>query len=216
MHMRLLTTVAAFAALGISSYAAAPPQVPRPAKEFDFAEANGKHSLLSSYKGKVVVIQFLYTTCPHCQAMSQMLTKLQQEYGPRGLQILGAAFNPEVVDPNKPDVTHPEVVRAYVTQLNVNFPVGISARDTVMSFLNLSVLDRYVVPQVAVIDRKGQIREQTEANPLSGSAPLQNEAYLRALIDKLLKETASGAAAPATKSTSATKKAAPVAASTKK
>ena len=213
--MRLFTTVAVFATLGISSFAATPPQVPRPAKEFDFAEPNGRHNLLSSYKGKVVVIQFLYTTCPHCQAMSQMLTKLQQEYGPRGLQILGAAFNPEVVDPAKPDSVHPEVVTAYVRQLNVGFPVGFSARDTVMSFLTLSLLDRYVVPQVAVIDRKGQIREQTEANP-QGAAPLQNEAYLRNLIEKLLKEPAAGAAAPPAKTSSATKKAAPVAASTKK
>lgn len=201
--MRLLTTVAAFAALGISSFAAAP-QVPRPAKEFDFAEYNGKHSLLSNYKGKVVLIQFLYTTCPHCQAMSQMLTRMQQEYGPKGVQFLGAAFNPEA-DPN--------VVRGYVQQFNVGFPVGVSARDTVMNFLGLSVMDRFVVPQVAVIDKKGVIREQTEANP-QGAAPLQNEAYLRNLFDKLLKEPATGGAAPAaaTKTTSSTKKPAPVAA----
>src|ERR1700689_3866510 len=90
--MRLLTPVVLLAALGISAFAA-PPVVPRPAKELEIVEPGGKHDLLTSYKGKVVVVQFLYTTCPHCQAYSQLLTKLQGEYGTKGFQCLGAAFN---------------------------------------------------------------------------------------------------------------------------
>lgn len=205
--MRLITSVAAFLALGYSALAAAPP-VPRPAKEFELVEPSGKHVLLSNYKGKVVLIQFLYTTCPHCQAMSQMLTKLQQEYGPRGFQVLGAAFNPESSDMN--------VVQRYSQQYNVGFPVGVASRESVQSYLGMSVMDRYVVPQVAVIDKKFMIREQTEANP-QGAAPLQNEAYLRALIDKLLKEgAAGGGATTGATGGNASKKAAPATPSGKK
>ncbi len=194
MGMRVLTTLAAFAAVGIGVFAATPP-LPRPAKELEIVEPSGKHDLLTSYRGKVVVVQFLYTTCPHCQAYSQLLTKLQGEYGPRGFQCLGAAFND--ADAN--------MVRNYINQYQVGFPIGPMSRDTVTSFMGFSVMDRLVVPQIALIDRKGQIREETEAYPQGNdAAPLQVEAHLRASIEKLLKEGAT----PGPSTGSATKKAA--------
>src|SRR5678816_2928053 len=86
--------LALFIALAVSVQAAAP--VPRPAKEFTVATPQGQQILLSSLKGKVVVVQFLFTWCPHCQAFSQVLTQLSSEYGPRGFQALGVAFEDDV------------------------------------------------------------------------------------------------------------------------
>lgn len=181
--MRLLSRsvigLSAFVALGVSALAAAPP-VPRPAKELEIDQPNGKHILLSSLRGKVVVIQFLFTTCPHCQAYSGTLTKLQNEYGPKGLQCVGGAFNE----------ADNAMVNNYVNQYKVGFPVGVMLRETVTNFMGFSVMDRLVVPQIAVVDRKGQIREQSEANP-TVTPPLQNEAHLRSLIEKLLAEGSS-------------------------
>lgn len=194
MFMRSLTVFAALAAVGTGIFAA-PPVVPRPSKELEIVEPNGKHDLLTNYRGKVIVVQFLFTTCPHCQAYSQQLSKLQNEYGPRGFQALGAAFNEEA---------NPGTVAKYINDFKVNFPIGPVARDTVLSYLGFSIMDRLVVPQIALIDRKGQIREQSEANP-TGPPPLQNEQHLRASIEKLLAEGAAGkSAAPATGSGAAT------------
>ena len=75
------------------------------------------------------MVQFLFTTCPHCQAYSQLLTKLQNEYGPKGFQALGGAFN-------EADNT---MVTNYVNQYQVGFPVGVMLRDTVMNFMGFSV-----------------------------------------------------------------------------
>src|SRR5689334_25126661 len=77
--------------LGVQAKAAAP--VPRPSKEFTVTTPQGQQILLSSLKGKVAVVQFLFTWCPHCQAFSQVLTQLNTEYGPRGFQALGVAFD---------------------------------------------------------------------------------------------------------------------------
>ena len=184
--MRLLTPFVLLAALGVSAFAA-PPVVPRPAKELEIVEPNGKHDLLTSYRGKVVVVQFLFTTCPHCQAYSQLLTKIQGEYGPKGFQALGAAFNE----------ADNGMVSNYISQYKVGFPVGPIMRDTVLSFLGFSLMDRLVVPQIVLIDKKGQIREQTEANP-SAPMPLQDETHLRASIEKLLGEGGAGKPAPTT------------------
>jgi len=183
--MRSLTTFAVLATLGASAFAA-PPVTPRPAKELEIVEPGGKHDLLTSYKGKVVVVQFLSTACSHCQAYSKMLTKLQGEYGSKGFQALGGAFIE----------SEPAQVSNYIKQFQVVFPVGSVPRDTVLSFMGFSIMDRLVVPQIALIDRKGQIREQTEANP-SGPPPLQDEIHLRASIEKLLAEGGTGKAAPA-------------------
>ena len=92
-------------------------------------EANGKTTLLTSLKGKVVYVQFLFTTCPHCQALSAVLTKLNREFGPQGFQTLGVAFDDDVT---------PAKSGAYVRQFGVGFPVGYASRATVESYLGMT------------------------------------------------------------------------------
>jgi len=181
--MRSLILCSALAALGASVYAAGP--IPRPAQQLEIQDSAGKHTL-SSYKGKVVVVQFLLTTCPHCQAFSQILTKLQNEYGSKGFQAIGAAVNEAT----------PQMAADYAKQYAPNFPVGPLNHDLVYSFMGFSVMERPGFPQIAVVDRKGQVREQTTTEMIA--QPLQNEAHLRGLVEKLLAERVTGSvAAPA-------------------
>ena len=185
--MRILASAIAFVALTVSAFAA--PPLPRKSPEFTITDPSGKQILLSSFKGKVVVMPLMFTTCPHCQREAQMLTKLQKEFAGRPLQIVGTAFNEEANGP---------VVAQFIKEFNIGFPVGYSKRDSVISYLGLSVMDRWVVPQVAVIDKKGMIVAQSEA---TGTPALQDEGYMRTLIDKLLKEgaTTSSTTTPAKK-----------------
>jgi hypothetical protein len=101
--------------------------------------------------------------------------------------MIGAAFN----DANGPMVTQ------FVKEFGIGFPVGYASRDSVISYLGLSVMDRWVVPQIAVLDKKGNIVAQSLA---TGSPELQDEAYMRNLLQKLLKDggtaTTSSTAAP--------------------
>jgi peroxiredoxin len=200
--MRHLTTALITLALGVSAFAAMP--VPRPSKEFTFMQPDGKQILLSSLKGKVVVIQFLYTTCPHCQALSRELTKLGTELGPN-VQMMGVAFEED-------DAAKEAAAAAgYKHTYGVNFPVAFASRDTVMSYLGLSVMDRFVVPQVAIIDKKGVI--QAQSAPM-GTTDLQTPDYLRTFIKGLLNgaggsSAGSGSGTGAGKSTTPTTKAVP-------
>jgi peroxiredoxin len=184
MRMKMFAAFAATVVLTVSALAIGP--VPRPAPNFDFVDANGKHIMLSSYRGKVVVVQFLLTTCPHCQAMSSMvLTKMQAELGPRGFQALGVSEN-ALDEPNTP-AQAAQIVRDYASKYANDFPVGYAARGPIFEFLGLSVMDRPGFPQVVVIDKKGVIRAQSE---LLGTAALQDLQYLTMLVDNLLKEGA--------------------------
>ncbi len=135
----------AFVALTVAAFAT--PPVPRKSPEFTSTDPSGKPMLLSSLKGKIVVMPFMFTTCPHCQREAQMLTKLQQEFAPKGVVMLGTVFN----DANA------AMAAQFVKEFNIGFRVGYASRDAVVSYLGLSVLDRWVVPQVAIIDRKGNI-----------------------------------------------------------
>jgi peroxiredoxin len=182
--MRALAATA-FVALTVSAFAT--PPVPRKSPEFTSTDPSGKPMLLSSLRGKIVVMPFMFTTCPHCQRFAQDLTQLQKEFAPRGVVFLGTVFN----DANG------AMAAQFVKEFNVGFPVGYATRDQVVSYLGLSVLDRWVVPQVAIIDRKGNVVAQSAA---TGSPELQEPGSLRNILDKLVKEGgATGSATPGAK-----------------
>jgi thiol-disulfide isomerase/thioredoxin len=189
--MRYLTQAMLTVAFGAAAFAAMP--VPRQSQEFKFVEPGGKTSMLSSYKGKVVVVQFLYTTCPHCQALSRVLTKMSPELGP-GVQFIGVAFEED--NPQK----EAAAASTYMVQQGVKFPIAYATRDEVMSYLGISVMDRFVVPQIAIIDKKGIVRAQSA--PM-GTESLQREETLKPLIEGLLKE--GGSAPPHTNAAPAAK-----------
>jgi hypothetical protein len=190
--MRIATVSALVGSLlssGLALQAAAP--VPRPTKEFTIVLPSGKQTLLSSYRGKVVMLTGMFTTCPHCQALSKIITKLQGELGPRGFQALGVAFNDEVNTPN--NAANAQVTAQFVSQFQIGFPVGYAPRASVLSYLGISDVESWAVPQVAIIDRKGVIRAQSASR---GTADLQSETYLRKYLGELLDEGGAKSAAP--------------------
>ena len=65
----------------------------RKAPEVAFTVPGKGQELLSQYRGKVVALEFIFTTCPHCQAASQMMSRFQNELGSRGFQAIDVAFN---------------------------------------------------------------------------------------------------------------------------
>ena len=152
------------------------PPTPRPAPEFMIKYTDGNQVPLSSFKGKVVALSFVFTTCIHCQHASQAFAKLYNEYGPRGFQPVGVAIN---------DMAN-LFVDDFVKQNNVTYRVGFSPLSPVLDFLGISPMERYVVPQIVWIDRKGMIRSQTSA--LTGDEQLRTEPYWRSMIEALLKE----------------------------
>src|ERR1700675_3274631 len=123
----------------------------RPAPDFVIHYPGGQKQLLNKYRGKVVALELLYTTCPHCQNASRIFTKLYAEYGSKGFQPVGVAFN---------EVSEAQVTD-FVKLTGATYPIGYSGREAVLSFLNLSAIERFVVPKIIWIARSGNIRSQT-------------------------------------------------------
>jgi peroxiredoxin len=189
--MNRFATILALGAMALLPAVAA--EVPRRAPEFaiQMPQPSGQN-LLSQYKGKVVCVEFLYTTCPHCQTASQLMSRLQTEYGPRGFQALGVAFN---------EMSH-MLVRDFVRDFKVNYPIGFSTREPVHAFLQNDPKHSLHVPQMVFIDRKGVIRHQSLAQADSQTS---TEPFMRKMIETLLKEPAP-AATPAKRPKSASTK----------
>lgn len=165
---------------GAGALAAA--EVPRPAPEYAFNLPGGEQINLSRYSGKVVALEFLFTTCPHCQQTSKMIAKLQTEYGKQGFQALGVAINPN------PDV------RGFVSLYGVNYPLGQATRESAFGFLQQSIImPNFSVPQLVFIDRKGIIRGQFGGNDAFFA---NEEPNMRAMIEKLLAEGAPPSSKP--------------------
>jgi len=153
--------------------------VPRPAPEMTIPLANGRQIRLSDFKGKVVALEFLLTTCPGCQRCSQTIEKLYKEYGPRGFQPLAVAIN---------DMAQ-LLVQDYMRQYQITYPVGYASRDAAINFLQHPVMLTLMMPQLVFIDKTGTIRGQY---PGTDKFFLDEEKNIRDMLEMLLKETPAG------------------------
>jgi len=153
----------------------------RKAPELAFTLPSEGQKLLSQYQGKVVALEFILTTCMHCQAASRVMTRMQGEFGGNGFQSLDLAINglDEGRNPQEADA----LVKNFQSSFQVGFPVGWVRREEMASFLQFSLMERSVVPQLVLIDRAGYIHYQT---PPMGEEKSMQEETIRERIKELL------------------------------
>ncbi|MBV9296452.1 MAG: hypothetical protein JO145_12860 [Acidobacteriaceae bacterium] len=108
------------------------------------------------------------------------MTKMQQEYGGRGFQALDVAIN----------TSDEQLIQAFAKNFEVGFPVGYAPQDQMMAFMGFTMADRFVVPQLIFIDRKGFIHYQT---PPLGEANALKEETISQRIEELLALSSSAA-----------------------
>src|SRR5260370_1752982 len=174
MRVRDIASLAILLALGFPAVAA--PPVPRDSPEFTIVDASGHTTPLLSFKGQVVVTEFLLFGGPSCLRVAETLNKLHGEMADRGFRPVGIVFDDGVTEP---------VVRDLALLLKLNYLVGYATSDQVDRYLGRAGVVRFQVPQLVVIDRAGAIRAQSRP---SGEANLTDESYLRNLIRELLDE----------------------------
>ncbi len=183
-----LRSIAFSALVSLIPLAPAAAQIPRKSPEYAINMNQGGQILLSTQRGKVVALLFILTTCGHCQKVTQTLTGIQKEFGPRGFQTIAAAIE----DGSARNVP------GFVQQFKPSFPVGYTPRDSASEYLQQSSIVPMMMPQLVFIDRAGTI---VAKHP--GDDPIFNdgaEKSLRAKIESLL----GSSPAPAAKKKAAT------------
>jgi peroxiredoxin len=163
---------AAAVLLGLLPPMAQAADLPRKASDFTINMVDGKPLALNRYKGHVVILAFILTSCTHCQMTVKVLSKLQNEYGPRGLQVLASAIEQDSKD-------H---VRLFIKNFAPPFPVGYNTGAEAYNVLQPTG-KLPLMPLLGFIDRQGILRAQHE-----GEEPFFNdlEQNVRNEIESLL------------------------------
>ena len=105
---------------------------------------DGKRATLADYEGKLLVVDFYATWCQPCRESIPRLIGLQQNYGPRGLQVVG-------LNVGGPDDRIK--VAGFVKELNIQYPLGFPDQSLTELFLS----DNQTIPQTFVFGRRGQL-----------------------------------------------------------
>ena len=118
----------------------------RRAPGFSLPDSKLQQHDLADYRGKVVILEFMQTGCPHCATFNTVLRQVQQKYGDR-IAILGIV-NPPTDIPG---------LNAYIIANKITHPVLIDAGQVAYSYFRTGGFD---VPYVYLIDANGGIREE--------------------------------------------------------
>jgi len=130
---------------------------------------------LQDYRGKVVVIDIMSTTCPHCMLMSTTLEQVKSKYGDK-VQVLSVVLPPDTAD----------TVQKYIKTHNVTVPILYDMGQMTISYFNAKPGQSQVnVPHIFLIDKQGMIRNDFQYDD-KAKAVFEGPG-LFAEIDKLLK-----------------------------
>jgi thiol-disulfide isomerase/thioredoxin len=99
---------------------------------------------LQRYRGKVVVLNFWATWCAPCRDEIPLLVRIQREYAPKGVQVIGASID---------EPGDRESAEAFVRRMRISYPVWYGRTTEEMKPLRLATS----IPATAVFDREGRL-----------------------------------------------------------
>jgi peroxiredoxin len=136
----------------------------RRAPGFALPDLNLNYHDLADLRGRVVLIEIMQTTCPHCKALSANLEKARQKFGDR-IAVL------YIVNP--PD--NQRTVQGYIAETAIKSPVLFDCGQVSASYMMITPQRPSIsVPHLFVIDQNGYIRNdfghsETNKSILEGS-----------------------------------------------
>jgi len=136
----------------------------REAPDFTLARLDGGELRLSSYRGKVVLLDFWATWCVPCREETPHFVELEKKYGGQGFEIIGVSMDDS-----------PDPVRAFDQQFHINYPVVMGTADVGSAYGGVLGL-----PIAFLIDPSGHIYAKHMG--ATDSAVFENE--ITSLLEK--------------------------------
>lgn len=103
---------------------------------------DGKKMDSKELKGKVVLINFWATWCPPCREEIPSLIKLQDEFGPKGLAVVGLSVDQGGV----------ANVQKFIKKAGINYPILMADSATNRSFGGV-----FGIPASFIFDKEGNL-----------------------------------------------------------
>lgn len=145
------------------NYVPAAQQKSAMAPDFTLKTPEGRDVKLSSYKGKVVIIDFWATWCPPCRKGIPDLVELKKKYGKKGFEVIGISVDRD---------TKNEVV-PFIKNYGINYPVVFYNDNVVRDYGGIQS-----IPTSFVIDKQGKV--------VASYVGLREKAVYEEIIEKLL------------------------------
>lgn len=136
-----------FTETAVVSTEPAPPKpvLNAPRQLFSLVDVDGQSHSISSWDGKVILLNFWASWCPPCLREIPAFVQLQQDYAEQGLQVVGVSID------------SPEAVKNFADKLGINYPL-------LLGQANVAEISRLygnrigTLPFTVVIDRQGLVR----------------------------------------------------------
>ncbi len=142
----------------------------------------------SQFAGRARILQLFGSWCPNCHDASDLLTDLHRRYGPRGLSVVGLAF--ELTGDFRRDA---EQVLRYAERHGVGYPLLVAGRsDKAAASEVFPLLDRVrAYPTTVFLHGDGRVRAVYTgfSGPATGEAHDVLVASFEALVEELLLES---------------------------
>jgi peroxiredoxin len=167
-----------FVGLGLSltGALAAEPASRESLEKLKLADYHGQEISLADYESKpILVVAFIGTECPLARLYAQRLSEISEQYGEKGIVVLGSASNVQ---------DHLSKVALYARQHAISFPILL---DTQHELADLLAARR--TPEVVVLDAnrkvryRGRIDDQYAVGVQRSSAQTE---YLTDALEQLL------------------------------
>ena len=174
----MLRSLVCFALGGAALLLASGEYSNRRAPGFALPDAEYKHYYdLQDYRGKVVLLDIMSTTCPHCQLLATTLEQVKARYGDK-VAIL------EVVLPPDNQTT----ISQYIATNKITVPVICDMGQMTASYFKATPasMQHFEVPHLFVIDQQGMIRNDFAYEESSTKSIFEGPGLFKE-IDKLLK-----------------------------
>ena len=157
------------ALLSLTALFAQTPTVRR-APSFALPDAKAQFHDLLDYRGKVVIVEIMRTSCPHCKAFNAVLEKLKTQY-PGKIVVLAIVNPPETQ----------QTMQAWLTENNSTAILLYDMGQVTYSYARTGRID---LPRVFVVDAEGMIR--ADVSYTEATKPFFEQGGVQAEVAKLI------------------------------
>ncbi len=135
-----------------------PIELGSPAPDFRLKSVEGQEFSLKSFSdAKILVVLFICNHCPYVQAIEDRIIALQQDYGPKGVQLVGICSN----DPTDYPEDAPKKLLKRWQEKSYGFPYLIdSTQEVAKAYGAVCTPDIYVYDANRKLAYHGQVDDQ--------------------------------------------------------
>ncbi|MFY9279788.1 MAG: TlpA disulfide reductase family protein [Caldicoprobacterales bacterium] len=148
--------------------------IDKPLIDFELEDLNGNKIKLSDYKGQIVFLNFWATWCPPCRAEMPDMEAIHQEYGDKGVVILGVSSTELELRGGNDKEKARQQVQEYIDNEGFTFSIPLDSDNKAVREYN-AIYPMIGIPTTYMIDREGIIRYVR-------SGAFQGEKQLKAFI----------------------------------